>query len=435
MDCLHGHTMCDDGTCILSHYFCDGRADCPDTSDEIECSHVCLFSGNHNTNINCVTSCSSPECFCNDLYFSCALGGCVPWSRVCNGVLDCPHGEDEHQCHFTDMSNATTALFVAHNFQENFPLKLEGDDYKCINGSNISHVLVNDLIPDCPEQDDEETYYDFLKNGSRTDFFPDSVLCNEPDATTCVKNFRGVCYPRYLHCIYEAKYALRSNIPLVQNIKSCRNEAHLRNCELYTCPSFFKCPAAYCIPIYAVCNGRMDCPNGEDENDCQKISCPGFLLCRDDKLCVHPNDIWSRNVKCPTSMDDKAFQDIDVCPTHCECLGNAIKCNTATMLKLPKLQATLRILIISNISYNLDAISWKADLITLLYLKINFCNISSVTAEHFAPLHFLRILHLRNNKISFLPAAMCLSLSNVKEIDLGNNLIYILTLWNFQRGQ
>ena len=175
--------------------------------------------------------------------------------------------------------------------------------------------------------------------------------------------------------------------------------------------------------MYAVCNGIIDCPNGEDENDCQKMSCPGFLLCRGDNICVHPNDVWSEHVKCPISMDDKAFQDIDGCPAYCKCPGNAIKCDSSIRLTLPKLQATLKILIISNTSFTLDNIAWKTNVIALLYLKVDFCNISSVKTGHFAPLYFLRTLHLRNNKISLLPLGMCLTLSNVMEIDLGHNLI------------
>ncbi len=80
--CLDGHAMCNDGTCILSHYVCDGRADCPDESDELDCTHVCSFSDGFKGDPNCIASCISPECVCHDLYFSCALGGCIPWSRV-----------------------------------------------------------------------------------------------------------------------------------------------------------------------------------------------------------------------------------------------------------------------------------------------------------------------------------------------------------------
>ncbi len=278
-------------------------------------------------------------------------------------------------------------------------------------------------MPDCPEQDDEETYCDFLKNESRTDFFPERVLCKEPDATTCVKNYRGMCYPRHLYCIHEEISPPKSIVAPLRTKETCRNGAHLNNCELYTCPSFFKCPFAYCTPVHAVCNGKIDCPNGEDERDCQEMSCPGFLLCRDDKVCVHPNDVWRGNVKCPVSMDDKAFHDVDACPTYCECLGNAIICNSVLEVKLPKLQVTLRILVINNTRVSLDEIVWRGDLITLLYLNLNFCSISSVKADHFAPLHFLQILRLRNNMISFLPSSVFLTLSNVKEIDLGHNLI------------
>ncbi len=324
-NCLHGHTVCSDDTCILSHYVCDGRADCPDASDEADCSHVCSYS--ENINLNCFTSCKGPECVCTDLYFPCVLGGCVPWSRVCDGVLDCPHGEDEQKCYFSDMGNATRALFVANNLHDNVPITPKGFDYTCINGSNISHVRVNDLVPDCPEQDDEETYYAFLKNGSRTDFFTERILCIESDATICVKNYKDVCYPRHLHCIHKPINATRSVLAPEKTSETCRNGAHLNNCELYTCPSHFKCPSAYCIPVYSVCNVRIDCPYGEDEENCQKISCPGFLLCRDDKLCVHPNDVWSGNVKCPISMDDKAFEHIEKCTMYCECPGNAIKCH------------------------------------------------------------------------------------------------------------
>ena len=421
--CIHGHTMCDEGTCILSHYVCDGRADCPDGSDEMECSHVCCFSENYSGNFHsdCLFSCVSPKCLCNDLYFSCPLGGCVPWSRVCDGVHDCPQGDDEERCYFTEMDAVTRALFIAHNFNEDVSLKLKVDDYQCINGSNISHTLVNDLVADCPEQDDEETYYAFLKNGSRTDFFNENVLCKQSDTTTCVKNYRGVCYPRHLHCINEVVNS--PNTHTQQRAETCRNGAHLNNCELYTCPSFFKCPSAYCIPVYGVCNGRIECPNGEDEKDCHKMSCPGFLLCRDDNRCVHPNDMWSGSVKCPVSIDDKAFQDASACPTHCECLGNAIKCNLVEGLRLPTLQATIRMLVITNTLFSLDDIAWKADLITLLYLKLSFCKISSVKTKHFTPLRFLQTLHLRNNVIPSLSKGVFQSLSNVKEIDLGHNLI------------
>ncbi len=104
----------------------------------------------------------------------------------------------------------------------------------------------------------------------------------------------------------------------------------------------------------------------------------------------------------------------------------SIMCDSLTTVKLPKLQTTLRILIINKTPISLDDITWKADLIALLHLKISFCNISSVKPQHFAPLHFLQTLSLRNNIINVLPTDVFLTLSNAKEIDLGHNLISYL---------
>ncbi len=419
--CAHGHAICEDGTCILSHHVCDGRPDCPDNSDESGCSHVCSFSDNFNGDHNCFTSCRSPECLCNELYFSCELGGCVPWSKVCNALPDCPDGEDEKICAFLDANSENYALFVGGNFIDKSLHKWKAiSDYKCINGSNISQFLVDDLIPDCPEQDDEKTYYAFLKNGSRPDFFTQRVLCEEPDATTCEKNYRGVCYSRHLHCIHEEVVSPSMQISSV-NTETCRNGAHLTNCMLYSCPTFFKCPAAYCIPVYTVCNGKVDCPNGEDEASCQNISCPGFLLCRYDNVCVHPHDVWSGHVKCPVSMDDQALGDIGACPDLCECLGNGIMCTKAIKPNLPKLPTGTRILVINNTQFKMDDLQWRGNLIALLHLQIRYCNISSVEWDHFRPLHFLQRLILRNNAIPSLPKRVFRSLSVVKDIDLGYN--------------
>ena len=418
--CFHGHSMCEDGTCILSHYVCDGRRDCPDNSDEIDCSHVCSFPDGFIGDHNCFTSCINPECVCNELYFPCELGGCIPWSRVCDALPDCPSGEDEKICFFGNKTEKY-AFFVEGGFTNIPSHEREESYYKCTNGPNIPHVLVDDLVPDCPEQDDEHRYYAFLKNGSRSDFFTGRVLCEEPDATTCEKNYRGVCYARHLHCVHEVIS------PKVQtaavNTETCRNGAHLTNCMRYTCPSLFKCPSAYCVPVYAVCNGQVDCPNGEDEERCQSISCPGFLLCRYDTVCVHPQDVWSGRIKCPVSMDDKALRDRGACPGLCECLGNGIVCTKANTVDLRKFPQSMRILVINNTPFTQHQIQWNADLLALLHLEFSFCNISSVTSKHFRPLQFLQRLVLRNNFILFLPSKVFQHLATVTDIDLGHNLI------------
>ncbi len=232
-ECLDSQSMCKDGTCILNHYVCDGVSDCPDQSDEDACSHVCSLS----YDVNCHTSCYPDNCTCNDLYFQCISGGCVPWSRVCDGVSDCPHYEDEHMCsfHFAGSSVLVNITYKAGELQFGSDNATKTTPFTCLSGDHIPAELENDLVPDCIDQSDERSYYSFLKTGNKSvQFSSDLLLCRNEEETTCVKNFPEVCYHRGLYCIFEARSPVE--------ILGCRNGKHLLNCKQHTCPSHFKVP-------------------------------------------------------------------------------------------------------------------------------------------------------------------------------------------------
>ena len=38
----------------------------------------------------------------------------------------------------------------------------------------------------------------------------------------------------------------------------------------------FTCPGSFHLPIYLRCNDVIDCPEGEDESDCDIYTCPGY---------------------------------------------------------------------------------------------------------------------------------------------------------------
>ncbi len=81
-----------------------------------------------------------------------------------------------------------------------------------------------------------------------------------------------------------------------------------------------------------MCNGRQDCPLGDDEEACTEFYCDGLFKCMktDVQLCVHYSEICDRFVDCPLA-DDELFCDISNCPLTCQCLMTAISLNILTI--------------------------------------------------------------------------------------------------------
>ena len=43
--------------------------------------------------------------------------------------------------------------------------------------------------------------------------------------------------------------------------------------ECFLCPvGYFKCPGSFCLENRFVCDGEMNCQNGEDEVDCGRFN-------------------------------------------------------------------------------------------------------------------------------------------------------------------
>ncbi len=421
--CITGHYTCDDGTCILEHYVCDGVMDCPDESDEQECQHVCSqYHDLLQQRKDCYGSCSPIYCTCHDLYFQCSTGsgGCVPWSQVCDGIVQCLGMEDEKQCIFYRHGHEKRlhAIETSGSIIWENASKDKHDLYTCSDGSKIDISLVGDLVPDCVDQTDESAYRDFLRNFSSLAFSTESLLCTHVEETTCEKNYPGVCYPHHLRCVYEAPDQFQLG---------CRNAGHLKKCRLHHCPNHFKCPDAYCIPMHTVCNGRNDCPNGEDERDCRPLSCPGFLKCRTDGVCVHPHDLSAKHVICNASKDDKTLQGIIACPSRCYCTGNAVLCTNIESQFPLEMRIFARTLVYRNVTCRMESSCWEPLILTqfLINLEMSRCEIRTMDLTHLRELVYLKILNITHNKIKTMGKRFFRNMNNLEVIDLRHNSLSI----------
>ncbi len=223
--------QCSAGNLISSSLVCSDRMDCSDGDDEQVCNcHI--DSKKPLVPSFCQRTCKQPFCKCPPLFFQNPRGGCYSW-------LDAPKLKDKHRL---------TSIRI-YNTESNFT---------CIGGKIISSTLINDLIPDCPNQDDEVLYIKLLNN-------PNNFLrCKHKSDLPCV--------PGHPHCFHYSKlcsYSLDKN----GFLSPCRNGAHLEFCTDFECNSKYKCPGYYCVPWFYLCDGSWDCPAGDDEGSCINRTC------------------------------------------------------------------------------------------------------------------------------------------------------------------
>ena len=77
-ECQDGQFKCDSTTCIDIKWKCDGDFDCPDHSDEQNCTQLTVNQ----------SSCGAQE-------FMCGSGECIHVTWKCDGEPDCSDGSDE----------------------------------------------------------------------------------------------------------------------------------------------------------------------------------------------------------------------------------------------------------------------------------------------------------------------------------------------------
>ena len=122
----------------------------------------------------------------------------------------------------------------------------------------------------------------------------------------------------------------------------CPNGRHLQYCKIFSCDILFKCLDNYCITWSYVCDGKWDCPKGEDElnisvcND--KLPCISMYHCRNTKhICLHLGNMCNRHIDCPFGDDELLCEMKFIeCPSFCVCLLYAIDCRALHMEKLKK---------------------------------------------------------------------------------------------------
>ncbi|KOX76539.1 Vitellogenin receptor [Melipona quadrifasciata] len=277
------------------------------------CSHVCLLSNSHSylcacppdMMLNVDNRTCSPQTACNAGEIKCSEHDvCIKFDQKCNGVQDCPNGEDESsicdEYHWSKCKHQ--------------------DQFQCKNGECISKTKRCNSYYDCADWSDEEgcdkkecdsnefqchegaciSKYLVCNGQSDCTDFSDELNCDkhecDADSFTCET---GTCIPKTWECDGEVDCADRS-------------DEH-ETCQRNACPSeMFTCLSGRCIDLILKCNGISDCEDNSDEQYCNYVGNNNYVNCSADQykcfnteLCL-PNEVRCNGISdCPKNDDER----------------------------------------------------------------------------------------------------------------------------------
>ncbi|XP_055389862.1 putative vitellogenin receptor isoform X2 [Condylostylus longicornis] len=255
--CRFDQFRCHDGTeCIENNQRCDKIKDCTDDSDEQDCEK-------YNAKIKCRFN-----------QFKCDNSVCIDVTSVCDHFNDCGDNSDEKNCEVrTDSKNKKGC-------SKNY--------FQCSIGSCIPHDWECDGHIDCVDGSDEHekcVIAHICPKGSvqcRSGQCIDSkLLCDGND--DCGDNSDEI------NCKEEKKEK-----------QSCGHEEDaFGNLKKFQCTSNLD----ICLDASARCNGTAECPRGEDETDCSSCSIYEFK-CLSTKQCVRNEWLCDGIKDCDDGSDE-----------------------------------------------------------------------------------------------------------------------------------
>eukprot|EP00116_Pleurobrachia_bachei_P001686 sb/3461948/ len=237
---------------------------------------------------NGFSQCLWDECHCpgrdNNAVFTCPGldHGCVTFTHVCDGHVDCPGGEDERACTGAVLERCWSQQAVYSEIYTNYNSRIwcetyVGDpEWECtrdVSGPELKCIGVNTDIDRSRDSNIECLMFliSFIMNPDANQDYPLSVICNDNCAgvskETCGRVIRYGGLPAY-------RCQGSKEVIALEHLCDGQFSCPLKDDE-QMCSKMFYCEenGTTSVNIKYTCDGKWDCKNGADE--CLNACIPG----------------------------------------------------------------------------------------------------------------------------------------------------------------
>ncbi|XP_069984149.1 uncharacterized protein [Penaeus vannamei] len=238
-DCPPGYFTCNSGLCIHGAFRCDGVRDCLYNEDELNCD-ACVGDA-----------------------FLCPEGLCLPAYMRCDGEPECDGGEDERECSGCRRGVLCEVEMVLTCLPEK---NICDGRIDCASG--VDEMMCSQYLVVCPAGYFQCNDSNCIRERYKCDGLNDCLLGeDEEDCDACVDGGQLCaeekrCVSKQIPCFEEALCSSRFQ-------PNCSSQAVAADTQCQ--PGYLRCEGGGCVNYRFLCDGRLHCPGGEDEVNCDNI--------------------------------------------------------------------------------------------------------------------------------------------------------------------